>query len=75
MTVTIVDEETPLLSPTPVLSQKRQATPLPKLQISIVLLLQLCEPIIGQSIYPYISQVSDSQYIDRELDYKTKTAC
>jgi len=68
MTVTIVDEETPLLSPTPVLSQKRQATPLPKLQISIALLLQLCEPIIGQSIFPYISQVSHSPCIDGELD-------
>jgi len=68
MTVTIVDEETPLLPPTVVVSQKRQATPLPKLLISIVLLLQLCEPIISQSIYPYINQVSYPKHVDREPD-------
>ena len=30
---------------------------LPKLQFAIVLLLQICEPITSQSIYPYINQV------------------
>ncbi|CAA7266806.1 unnamed protein product [Cyclocybe aegerita] len=51
-----VDEETPLLHdarPRP--SSKR--TPLPKLQIAIVLLLQICEPITSQSIFPYINQL------------------
>lgn len=48
------DEETPLLE------QKRHQkspTPLPKLQIGIVLLLQLCEPLCSMSIYPYINEV------------------
>lgn len=75
MTVTIVDEETPLLPPTVVVSQKRQATPLPKLQISIVLLLQLCEPIISQSIYPYINQLVSELDItggdERKVGYYT----
>ncbi|KAJ3573998.1 hypothetical protein NP233_g2071 [Leucocoprinus birnbaumii] len=53
----VVDEETPLLS-SPVESHKeRQASPLPKLQIAIILLLQLCEPVTSQSIYPYINQL------------------
>ena len=39
-------------------SQKnRLPNPLPKLQLAIVLLLQVCEPITSQSIYPYINQV------------------
>ncbi|KAF9007525.1 major facilitator superfamily domain-containing protein [Cyathus striatus] len=49
---TISDEETPLLSP-----KQRKPTPLPKLQIAIVLLLQISEPIASQSIYPYINQL------------------
>jgi hypothetical protein len=36
---------------------QRKPTPLPKLQISILLLVQLLEPIASQSIYPYINQV------------------
>ena len=36
---------------------KRQPNPLPKLQLAIVLLLQVCEPITSQSILPYINQV------------------
>ena len=36
-------------------------TPLPKLQIAILLLLQLVEPISSQSIYPYINQVRMSR--------------
>jgi len=53
------DEETPLLGdisstqPPP-----RKGNPLPKLQIAIVLLLQVCEPLTSQSIYPYINKVS-----------------
>jgi len=47
------NEETPLLAE----SAHRKATPLPKFQIAIVLLLQLCEPITSLSIYPYVNQV------------------
>ncbi|KAF8150913.1 major facilitator superfamily domain-containing protein [Crassisporium funariophilum] len=48
-------EETPLLD---TIAQKRpQPNPLPRLQIAIVLLLQVCEPITSQSIYPYINQL------------------
>ncbi|KAF5359757.1 hypothetical protein D9756_003026 [Leucocoprinus leucothites] len=54
---THVDEETPLLASPVETSTKRQASPLPKLQIAIVLLLQLCEPLTSQSIYPYINQL------------------
>ncbi|KAG0699250.1 major facilitator superfamily domain-containing protein [Suillus ampliporus] len=50
-----VNERTPLLDA----GQKGQkkSTPLPKLQISIVLLSLLVEPIASQSIYPYINQL------------------
>ncbi|KAF4613857.1 hypothetical protein D9613_007964 [Agrocybe pediades] len=37
--------------------QLQKRTPLPKLQIAIVLLLQICEPICSQSIYPYINEL------------------
>jgi len=36
---------------------QKKPTPLPKLQISILLLALLVEPIAAQSIYPYINQV------------------
>ncbi|KAG2132983.1 major facilitator superfamily domain-containing protein [Suillus clintonianus] len=36
---------------------QKKATPLPKLQISILLLALLVEPIAAQSIYPYINQL------------------
>ncbi|KAF9532628.1 major facilitator superfamily domain-containing protein [Crepidotus variabilis] len=52
------DEETPLLpthGPKAPAAQKR--TTLPKLQIAICLLLQVCEPLTSQSIYPYINQL------------------
>ena len=49
------NEETPLLPKGE--RAPRKATPLPKFQIAIVLLLQLCEPITSLSIYPYINQV------------------
>ncbi|KAJ3565894.1 hypothetical protein NP233_g7351 [Leucocoprinus birnbaumii] len=53
---TNVDEETPLLS-SPKLRQKGQVTPLPKLQVGIALLLELCEPITSQVIYPFINEL------------------
>ena len=50
------DETTPLLRPIPD-AAKRPRTPLPKLQIAIVIFLQIGEPLLSQSIYPYINQV------------------
>ncbi|KAH7921308.1 MFS general substrate transporter [Leucogyrophana mollusca] len=55
----IVDEERPLLSPR---KAKRPSTPLPKLQIGILLIVQLAEPIASMCIYPFINQLV------RELD-------
>ena len=52
----VPDEETPLLDTNP--QKPCLPTPLPKLQIAIVLLWQVCEPLTSQSIYPYINQVS-----------------
>ncbi|KIM39253.1 hypothetical protein M413DRAFT_415849 [Hebeloma cylindrosporum] len=50
------DENTPLLGAQPE-SLKRKRTPLPWLQITIMLLLHTCEPISSQSIYPYINEL------------------
>ncbi|KAM6504169.1 Major facilitator superfamily domain containing protein [Amanita muscaria] len=50
-----VDEETPLLFESSKKAAKR--TPLPTLQISIVLLLLICEPFANNSILPYINQL------------------
>lgn len=35
----------------------QQVTPLPKLQIAVLLFFQLAEPITSQCIYPFINQV------------------
>ncbi|RDB26103.1 Efflux pump azaL [Hypsizygus marmoreus] len=51
----VVDEETSLL--THPKRHRRPTKPLPRLQISIILLLQVCEPITSQSIYPYVNQL------------------
>lgn len=51
----IVDEHSTLL-PQPI----KKPTPLPKVQISVLLLLQLAEPITSQCILPFITQVSDA---------------
>ncbi|KAI8980150.1 MFS general substrate transporter [Trametes punicea] len=51
-----LDEETPLLaSPEP--KRIKTPTPLPKLQIFILLLMQLAEPVTSQCIYPFINQL------------------
>ena len=39
-------------------AQNKQPTPLPKLQISILMLLLLAEPVTSHCIYPFINQVS-----------------
>ena len=43
-----------LLSPT---DKKKVVTPLPKLQLGVLLFFQLAEPITSQCIYPFINQV------------------
>ncbi|PFH51069.1 hypothetical protein AMATHDRAFT_143443 [Amanita thiersii Skay4041] len=48
------DEQTALLFNN---SKPKVRTPLPKLQLTILLILNLCEPITGLSIYPYINQL------------------
>lgn len=48
----VQDELSPLLS-----TSKRPRTPLPRLQLAILLLIQFAEPISSMSIYPYINQL------------------
>ena len=48
-----LDETTALLPA----KEPKPVTPLPRLQIGILLLLQLAEPITSQCIYPFINQV------------------
>ncbi|KAI0359917.1 MFS general substrate transporter [Trametes cingulata] len=50
------DEETALL-PSPERKTLKAPTPLPKLQIFVLLLMQLAEPITAQCIYPFINQL------------------
>ena len=52
MAYEIADEHSALLP-----KDKKKPTPLPKLQLSILLLLQLAEPITSQCILPFITQV------------------
>lgn len=49
-----VDEETPLLRSG---QDKKSPTPLPWFQFSIVLFLQLAEPLTSQVIYPFTPEV------------------
>ncbi|KAG6906073.1 hypothetical protein DXG01_016037 [Tephrocybe rancida] len=48
------NERTALLAGSP---RPRKPKPLPWFQVSIVLLIQICEPITSTSIYPYINQL------------------
>ncbi|KAG1785988.1 major facilitator superfamily domain-containing protein [Suillus plorans] len=50
----MANETTPLV---PTKSSKKLKTPLPKLQIGILMSLQLAEPIASTSIFPYINQL------------------
>lgn len=52
----IIDEQTTLLFDDHT-NRKRRRTPMPKLQLAIVLLLQSCELLVAYSILPYINQV------------------
>jgi hypothetical protein len=65
-------EDTPLLTPSsnrsaPIVGsngkRKKARTPLPKGQLAIALLLQICEPISSLSLCPYINQVCSSWQI------------
>jgi hypothetical protein len=51
-----VNEQTALLSNRDA-NSGRQRTPLPKLQLAVVLLIQSCEVVARSSISPYINQV------------------
>ena len=59
-----IDEETPLLfsaedpATIPHEESVKVATPLPKLQLGIVVLALFAEPICSQCIYPFINQVT-----------------
>lgn len=59
----MTDEETPLLPSTegPAVVTRKEPdefnTPLPRLQIGVLLLVMLSEPICSQCIYPFINQV------------------
>ena len=54
MTATTVDEETPLLREQ---QPQKKPTPLPWAQFTILLVLQLAEPLTSQVIYPFLPQV------------------
>ncbi|KAH7923425.1 MFS general substrate transporter [Leucogyrophana mollusca] len=56
----LCDEETVLLPSTP--KHAKRPTPLPKAQISILMMVQFIEPVSSQCIYPFINQLV------RELD-------
>jgi len=64
MTNSKIDEETPLLfpaeDPVAVIHEESDEviTPLPRLQIGILLSALLAEPICSQCIYPFINQVT-----------------
>ncbi|KAJ7056706.1 major facilitator superfamily domain-containing protein [Mycena amicta] len=56
----IATEQTALLQAQPTKQtqkQKQKRTPLPMKQLSIIMLIQICEPLASQSIYPYINQL------------------
>lgn len=50
----LTNEITPLVSAE---VSKKPKTPLPQLQIGILMILQLVEPIASMSIFPYINQL------------------
>ena len=63
---TTVDEETPLLQEN---NGKTLPTPLPWFQFSIILFLQLAEPLTSQVIYPFAPQVCVRVYAGCLIDF------
>jgi hypothetical protein len=53
----ICSDDQALLLPGDSGSETKRPTPLPKLQISVLVLSALLEPIASQCIYPFINQV------------------
>lgn len=51
------DDQVPLLSAAGGGNEPKKPNPLPKVQIRVLLLSVLIEPIASQSIYPFINQV------------------
>lgn len=49
-----IEDET---TPSTALGPDDRPTPLPKMQMTILLLLLLCEPVSGFVIYPFVAQV------------------
>ena len=64
-----VDEETPLLNEDSDAARRSKQSSIPWNQFSIVLFLQLAEPLTSQVIYPFSPQVSTVQRLlrDRKL--------
>ena len=60
-----VDEETPLLAG----DGKKPATPLPWFQFTIVLFLQLAEPLTSNVIYPFAPEVCPRLYLGIQLTF------
>ncbi|KIJ19137.1 hypothetical protein PAXINDRAFT_8490 [Paxillus involutus ATCC 200175] len=58
----ICNDDQALLLPSDSASETKRPTPLPKLQISVLVLSALIEPVASQCIYPFINQLI------RELD-------
>ena len=59
---------------TPLLHSYRRSTPLPKLQIGILLFLQISEPLCSMSIYPYINEVRFGLYSTLVFQSKMSSA-
>jgi hypothetical protein len=53
---------------------ERKPTPLPKLQLSVLLILQLAEPIAATVILPFIVQVSRGRMLSRDCSEFLATA-
>ncbi|KAJ7284450.1 major facilitator superfamily domain-containing protein [Mycena rebaudengoi] len=51
--MTDITEDTTLLPK----SKQNAPTPLPKLQLTVLMLIQICEPLASHSIYPYINRL------------------
>ena len=53
----LADEDRPIEKRKQQQQQPQQVTPLPKLQIAVLLFFQLAEPLTSQCVYPFINQV------------------